>query len=150
MKSIPQTPKKLLSNWVGKPFQAILLIIFLIWTPLLIAETLDVQESCHPMIDWDHPVSEKCHQNEVVLPPTPKNSKEKALDAVHKVFDELGKLSEETKLKVSDRLSKILESSSKIVNKFRGENPSPPPVVPSSPEPNLIEKIKNLFNISPK
>ncbi|MEG3837906.1 hypothetical protein QUA46_28255 [Microcoleus sp. MON2_D6] len=49
-----------LEKWGSHRFQAILLICFLLWTPLLIAETLQVQNSCDPMIHWSKELIPKC------------------------------------------------------------------------------------------
>ncbi|MBN3940879.1 MAG: hypothetical protein V7L21_34945 [Nostoc sp.] len=37
-------------KWNSHRFSAILVVCLLIWTPLLITETLQIQHSCHPMI----------------------------------------------------------------------------------------------------
>jgi hypothetical protein len=41
-------------------FQPLLLLCFLIWTPLLITETLQVQHSCYPMIHWTGEFPPEC------------------------------------------------------------------------------------------
>lgn len=41
-----------LKKWNRYRFQAILLVCFFVWTPLLITETLQIQHSCHPMISF--------------------------------------------------------------------------------------------------
>lgn len=145
MKSIPQTPKKLLSNWVGKPFQAILLIIFLIWTPLLIAETLDVQQSCHPMIDWDHPVREECvpPSQDPVAPPSPPSTIDEILGRILPVITGV-------KDKMAEGLDNIVQGVKDTLDKPTKDDTQSTPVAPPPPEPNLIEKFKNLFNISSK
>lgn len=48
------------NEWRNHRFQAILLICFSIWTPVLVAETLQVQNSCHPMIHWSRELSPEC------------------------------------------------------------------------------------------
>jgi hypothetical protein len=67
-----QTFKKLQDDWLKKwikyRFQAILVICFLVWTPLLITETLQIQHSCHPMISFTKPSAE-CNSLPGFLPP---------------------------------------------------------------------------------
>jgi hypothetical protein len=41
-------------------FQALLLVGFLLWTSILIIETVNVQNSCHPMFDWDRKLTQSC------------------------------------------------------------------------------------------
>lgn len=41
-------------------FQALLLVSFLLWTSILTVETVNVQNSCHPMFDWDRKLVESC------------------------------------------------------------------------------------------
>jgi hypothetical protein len=41
-------------------FQVLLLVGFLLWTPILTIETVHVQNSCHPMLDWDRKLAESC------------------------------------------------------------------------------------------
>lgn len=64
MKSLTQTPKNLLTNWFGNPFQAIIIGLFLIWTPLLVAGTLQVQHSCHPLINWSNTLPSECNSSQ--------------------------------------------------------------------------------------
>ncbi|MEG4842740.1 hypothetical protein [Microcoleus sp. B9-D4] len=49
-----------LEKWGNHRFQAILLICFFLWTPLLLAETLQVQNSCYPMIKWSKDLRPEC------------------------------------------------------------------------------------------
>jgi len=49
-----------LEKWINHRFQAILLICFLLWTPILVAETLQVQNSCYPMINWSNNSRPEC------------------------------------------------------------------------------------------
>jgi hypothetical protein len=51
-----------LEKWINHRFQAILLICFLLWTPILVAETLQVQNSCYPMINWSNNSLPECGQ----------------------------------------------------------------------------------------
>jgi hypothetical protein len=74
MKSLTQTSKNLLSNWFGNHFQAILIIVFLIWTPLLVTGTLEIQHSCHPMINWSNTLPSECNS-----PQSKFNEKDKSL-----------------------------------------------------------------------
>jgi len=53
-----------LEKWINHRFQAILLICFLLWTPILVAETLQVQNSCHPMINWSNNSRPECGRND--------------------------------------------------------------------------------------
>jgi hypothetical protein len=41
-------------------FQALLIVGFLLWTSILTIETVNVQNSCHPMFDWDRKLAESC------------------------------------------------------------------------------------------
>lgn len=53
-----------LEKWRSHRFQAILLICFFLWTPLLVAETLQVQNSCHPMINWSNDLPPECQSKQ--------------------------------------------------------------------------------------
>lgn len=50
-------------KWNRYRFQAILVLCFLVWTPLLITETLQIQHSCHPMILFSNKLPEQCQQS---------------------------------------------------------------------------------------
>jgi hypothetical protein len=51
-------------------FQALLLVGFLLWTSILTVETVNVQNSCHPMFDWDRKLAESCPPiRKIVDPP---------------------------------------------------------------------------------
>ncbi len=50
----------LIDRWLRYRFQTILVICFLLWTPFLVAETLQVQHSCHPMIHWSGTLPDEC------------------------------------------------------------------------------------------
>lgn len=68
-----QTFRKLQDDWLKKwikyRFQAILIICFLAWTPLLITETLQIQHSCHPLINFTNKLSAECNSLPGFLPP---------------------------------------------------------------------------------
>ncbi len=53
-----------LEKWRNHRFQAILLICFFLWTPLLVVETLQVQNSCHPMIDGSKELPPECQSKQ--------------------------------------------------------------------------------------
>lgn len=58
-----QSPSNFFKSWtyVSKQwFQALLLVGFLLWTSILTMETINVQNSCHPMFDWDRKLAESC------------------------------------------------------------------------------------------
>ncbi|QLE47636.1 hypothetical protein FD724_05575 [Nostoc sp. C057] len=50
----------LIDRWLRYQFQTILVVCFLIWTPLLVVETLQIQHSCHPMIHWSGTLPAEC------------------------------------------------------------------------------------------
>lgn len=50
----------LIDRWLRYRFQTILVVCFLLWTPFLVAETLQVQHSCHPMIHWSSTLPAEC------------------------------------------------------------------------------------------
>jgi len=50
----------LIDRWLRYQFQTILVCIFLLWTPLLVIETLQIQHSCHPMIHWSGTLPAEC------------------------------------------------------------------------------------------
>ncbi|HEY9633447.1 MAG TPA: hypothetical protein V6D14_08580 [Coleofasciculaceae cyanobacterium] len=50
----------LIDRWLRYRFQTILVLCFLLWTPFLVAETLQVQHSCHPMIHWSGTLPAEC------------------------------------------------------------------------------------------
>jgi hypothetical protein len=50
----------LIDRWLRYKFQTILVVCFLIWTPLLVIETLQIQHSCHPMIYWSGTLPAEC------------------------------------------------------------------------------------------
>jgi hypothetical protein len=55
-------------KWNRRRFSVILVVCFLIWTPLLITETLQIQHSCYPMV----PVSKlpaECNTLPGLFPP---------------------------------------------------------------------------------
>lgn len=56
-------------------FQPFILLCFLIWTPLLITETLQVQHSCYPMIHWTGEFSPECRSKYKPQPTEAKYSK---------------------------------------------------------------------------
>lgn len=58
-------------------FQPFLLLCFLIWTPLLITETLQVQHSCYPMIHWTGEFSSECRPKYKPQPIEPQYSRAK-------------------------------------------------------------------------
>jgi hypothetical protein len=41
-------------------FQVLLVVGFLLWTSILTVETVNVQNSCHPMFNWDRKLAESC------------------------------------------------------------------------------------------
>ena len=53
-----------LEKWRNHRFQAILLICFFLWTPLLVVETLQVQNSCHPMINRSKGLPPECQSKQ--------------------------------------------------------------------------------------
>ncbi|MEG4519612.1 MULTISPECIES: hypothetical protein [unclassified Microcoleus] len=53
-----------LEKWINHRFQAIILICLLVWTPILVAGTLQVQNSCNPMIHSSNNLLPKYCQNE--------------------------------------------------------------------------------------
>ncbi|MEH1937797.1 MAG: hypothetical protein V7L14_29640 [Nostoc sp.] len=57
----------LIDRWFRFRFQTIVVVCFLLWTPLLVIETLQVQHSCHPMIHWSGTLSDEC-QPKVLQP----------------------------------------------------------------------------------
>ncbi|MBD2541471.1 hypothetical protein [Coleofasciculus sp. FACHB-SPT36] len=58
----------LIDRWLRYRFQTILVVCFLLWTPFLVAETLQVQHSCHPMIYKPGTLPAECQPK----PPQPK------------------------------------------------------------------------------
>ncbi|MEH2199539.1 hypothetical protein [Nostoc sp.] len=50
----------LIDQWLRYKFQTILVVCFLLWTPLLVIETLQIQHSCHPMIHWSGTLPAEC------------------------------------------------------------------------------------------
>ncbi len=54
-------------------FQTIVVVCFLLWTPLLVIQTLQVQHSCHPMINWSGTLRAECQPK--ALQPNSKLSK---------------------------------------------------------------------------
>jgi prenyltransferase beta subunit len=53
-------------KWNSYRFEVILTICFLIWTPILITETLQIQNSCSPMLVFSNEHLERCQ--EVIIP----------------------------------------------------------------------------------
>ncbi|HEY9829754.1 MAG TPA: hypothetical protein V6D26_04185 [Stenomitos sp.] len=49
-----------IDRWLRYRFQTILVVCFLLWTPFLVAKTLQVQHSCHPMIHWSGTLPAEC------------------------------------------------------------------------------------------
>ncbi|MBN3897928.1 MAG: hypothetical protein HWQ41_22460 [Nostoc sp. NOS(2021)] len=54
-------------------FQTIVAVCFLLWTLLLVIETLQVQHSCHPMIHWSGTLRAECQPK--LLQPNSNSSK---------------------------------------------------------------------------
>ena len=50
----------LIDRWLRYQFQTILVVCFLLWTSLLVIETLQIQHSCHPMIHWSGTLPVEC------------------------------------------------------------------------------------------
>ncbi|MEH1828557.1 MAG: hypothetical protein V7L22_25005 [Nostoc sp.] len=50
----------LIDRWLRYKFQTILVLCFLLWTLLLVIETLQIQHSCHPMIHWSGTLPAEC------------------------------------------------------------------------------------------
>jgi cytoskeletal protein RodZ len=50
----------LIDRWLRYRFQTILVVCFLLWTPFLVAKTLQVQHSCYPMIHWSDTLPDEC------------------------------------------------------------------------------------------
>ena len=61
-----QLPKFWSERWYRYRFQAILLGCFLLWTPLLVTGTLQVQHSCHPMILFSGELPAECRQSSLI------------------------------------------------------------------------------------
>lgn len=58
-----QPPANFLKPWIylsKQRFSAILIVGFLLWSSLLIIETVNVQYSCTPMINWDRKLLDRC------------------------------------------------------------------------------------------
>ncbi|MEH1870936.1 hypothetical protein [Nostoc sp.] len=58
---------RLIDRWLRYRFQTILVVCFLLWTPLLVIETLQIQHSCHPMIHWAGTLPAKCQPKALQL-----------------------------------------------------------------------------------
>lgn len=67
MEVITKSYQPWLEKWRNHRFQAILLICFFLWTPLLVLETLQVQNSCHPMINWSNELPPECQSKQLKL-----------------------------------------------------------------------------------
>lgn len=133
-------PKNLLHSWFGNQLQAAFIIVFLIWTPLLVAETLQVQHSCHPMINWSNTLPGECESPQ----PKPKLEKDKSV-----VASGLEKPVKQQKNDSSKEKKPIVESPK--------PSPTPTPPIPDTPspsrttkQPNQIEKIKELAKDNPE
>ncbi|MBE9001466.1 hypothetical protein IQ274_25435 [Nostoc sp. LEGE 12447] len=57
----------LIDRWLRYEFQTILVVCFLLWTPLLVIETLQIQHSCHPMIHWSGTLPAECQPKALQL-----------------------------------------------------------------------------------
>lgn len=137
MKSLTQIPKNLLSNWFSNPFQAILIVFFLVWTPLLVAGTLQVQHSCHPMINWSNTLPAECNSSQSKF-----NEKDKSLVA-HRPETEKPK-----KQQKSDS-----SKEQKSIAQLPKPSPTPTPQTPdtsSTKQPNQIEKTIELAKDNPE
>ena len=56
-------PANFLKPWIylsKQRFSALLIVGFLLWSSLLIIETVNVQYSCTPMINWDRKLLNRC------------------------------------------------------------------------------------------
>lgn len=57
----------LIDLWLRYRFQTILIVCFLLWTPLLVIETLQIQHSCYPMIHWSGTLPVECQPKALQL-----------------------------------------------------------------------------------
>lgn len=88
-----QPPANFLKPWIylsKQRFQALLIVGFLLWSSLLIIETVNVQHSCTPMINGDRKLPDVCSPPPprrcdtdpdcLVPPPRPKSALERFLE----------------------------------------------------------------------
>jgi hypothetical protein len=61
----------LLNKWNSRRFSAALIVCFVIWTPLLVTETLQIQHSCHPMINFLGKLPTECNTSPFSSPLLP-------------------------------------------------------------------------------
>ncbi len=71
MQNLTKFPS-LIDRWLRYQFQTILVVCFLLWTPLLVIETLQIQHSCHPMIHWSGTLPAECQPKALQPNPNPK------------------------------------------------------------------------------
>jgi hypothetical protein len=60
-------------KWINHRFQTVVILCFLVWTPLLVIETLQIQHSCHPLVWFGEKLAEECQQASISSPPSPVN-----------------------------------------------------------------------------
>lgn len=55
-----QTSKSNTNRWIRYQFSTILLACLILWTPVLTWETIEVQHSCHPLVNWSNQTLKEC------------------------------------------------------------------------------------------
>ena len=55
-----KTSKSNPNRWIRYRFSTILLACLILWTPVLTWETIEVQHSCHPLVNWSNQTVKEC------------------------------------------------------------------------------------------
>ncbi|ERT07102.1 hypothetical protein M595_2953 [Lyngbya aestuarii BL J] len=55
-----QASKSNQSRWIRYRFSTILLACLILWTPILTWHTIEVQHSCHPLVNWSNQTAKEC------------------------------------------------------------------------------------------
>lgn len=116
----------LIDRWLRYRFQTILVVCFLLWTPFLVAETLQVQHSCHPMIHRSGTLPDECQAKLAQTDSPPAKKAEPLRD----------RSQEPNKIARSERSPSPKPSS-----------PPQPPTSNESPPPQQTEKPKPIEEV---
>lgn len=146
----------LIDRWLRYRFQTILVVCFLLWTPFLVAETLQVQHSCHPMIHWSGTLPAECqakgsqtNSSSSKKPETQRDRSQKQIaQNEHRPSPKPSPTSQEqNQIARSDHSPSPTPSSTL---QPQGSDESPPPQQPEKPNPieEVIKTAKDNSNIT--
>ncbi|MBD2018557.1 hypothetical protein H6F96_31965 [Microcoleus sp. FACHB-53] len=132
----------LIDRWLRYRFQTILVVCFLLWTPFLVAKTLQVQHSCHPMIHGSSPLPAECQPK---VSQTNSSSSKKP----ERLRDRSPEQIAQHDRSPSSKPSSTSQEKNQIARSDRTPSPTPSPtpqpqISDESPPPQQTEKPKAI------